>query len=95
MKGKKKKEKKGGSEGKIREKKGEKKRKKVRKKEKLKVIVTLTNITLCSCDDCARTALCPMEATVTTRCFELFPLRVSDGGSHCDQGRSFHISRYG
>ena len=35
------------------------------------------------------------EATVSTRCFDLFSLRVSPGGNHCDQCRSFHKSGYG
>ena len=30
-----------------------------------------------------------MEATVSTRCFELFPLRVSDVGGHCDPAEAF------
>ena len=30
-----------------------------------------------------------MNAIVSTRCFELFPLRVSDIGSHCDPVEAF------
>ena len=59
-------------------------------------LVTLINITvLVRLLDCVRVSRCPMEATVSTRCFELFPHRVSDGASHCDQCRSYHKSRYG
>ena len=30
-----------------------------------------------------------MKEIVSTRCFELFPLRVSDVGSHCDPAEAF------
>ena len=56
----------------------------------LRIFVTLINITvLVRLRDCVRVSRCPMEATVSTQCFELFPLRVSDGRNHCDQGRGF------
>ena len=59
----------------------------------MRIILSLFNIrySMCSCG-CATAyelQVWMMKEIVSTRCFELFPLRVSDVGSHCDLAEAF------